>query len=302
MISDAAKQFHELLAAVPIVETTPTTESVIASRADSAAWAIATGEPEGVTYEPVDADGVAAEWTTPAGADPDRVLLYLHGGGYTVGSIASHRKLVGHLAKAAGMRGLSVDYRLAPENPFPAGLDDAVTVFAWLLNQGIAAGHIGIGGDSAGGGLAMATALALPERGLPAPGGLVLLSPWTDLATTGDSITSNVGKDLLLRRVEGDTPSIGWYAGDNDVKNPLISPLYADFAGFPPFIVHVGGSELLLDDSTRVAERASAAGCDVTIEVWPEMQHVFQIAAGNVPESDSSVDKLGSWLSGHLSD
>ena len=302
MISDAAKQFHELLAAVPIVETTPTTESVIASRADSAAWAIATGEPEGVTYEPVDANGVAAEWTTPAGADPDRVLLYLHGGGYTVGSIASHRKLVGHLAKAAGMRGLSGDYRLAPENPFPAGLDDAVTVFAWLLNQEIEAGHIGIGGDSAGGGLAMATARALPERGLPAPGGLVLLSPWTDLATTGDSITSNVGKDLLLRRVEGDTPSIGWYAGDNDVKNPLISPLYADFAGFPPFIVHVGGSELLLDDSTRVAERASAAGCDVTIEVWPEMQHVFQIAAGNVPESDSSVDKLGSWLSGHLSD
>jgi acetyl esterase/lipase len=302
MISDAAKQFHELLAAVPVVDTTPTKESVIASRVASEAWAIATGEPEGVTYEPVDADGVAAEWTTPAGADPDRVLLYLHGGGYTVGSIASHRKLVGHLAKAAGMRGLSVEYRLAPENPFPAGLDDAVTVFAWLLGQGIEAGHIGIGGDSAGGGLAMATALALRERGLPAPGGLVLLSPWTDLATTGDSITSNVGKDLLLRRVEEDSPGIGWYAGDNDVKNPLISPLYADFGGFPPFIVHVGGSELLLDDSTRVAERASAAGCDVSIEVWPEMQHVFQIAAGNVPESDSSVDKLGSWLSGHLSD
>jgi acetyl esterase/lipase len=253
-----------------------------------------------VTYQPVDAGGVPAEWTVPAGADPDRVLLYLHGGGYTIGSIASHRKLVGHLAKAAGVRALSVEYRLAPEHPFPAGLDDAVTAFSWLLESGYGASHIGVGGDSAGGGLALATALALRERGLPAPGALVLLSPWTDLASTGASIGGNVGKDLLLRPIQADDPGIGWYVGDNDVKNPLISPLYADLAGLPPLIVHVGSSELLLDDSTRLAERASAAGSDVTIEVWPEMQHVFQIAAGNVPESDSSVAKLGGWLSNTL--
>jgi acetyl esterase/lipase len=128
------------------------------------------------------------------------------------------------------------------------------------------------------------------------------LSPWTDLASTGESLVSNIGKDLLLRQIEEDAPTVGWYAGDNDVKNPLISPLYADFTDFPPFVVHVGGDELLLDDSTRLFERASAAGCEATIEVWPEMQHVFQIAAGNVPESDSSVAKLGSWLSSRLKD
>jgi epsilon-lactone hydrolase len=299
MISDAAKQFHDLLGALPRSEVRPSIEE---SRAASEGWTIVTGEPEGVTYQPVDAGGVPAEWTMPAAADPDRVLLYLHGGGYSVGSIASHRKLVGHLAKAAGVRALSVEYRLAPEHPFPAGLDDAVTAFSWLLESGYGASHIGVGGDSAGGGLALATALALRERGLPAPGALVLLSPWTDLASTGASIEGNVGKDLMLRRIEGDDPGIGWYVGDNDVKNPLVSPLYADFAGLPPLIVHVGGSELLLDDSTRLAERASAAGCEVTIEVWPEMQHVFQIAAGNVPESDSSVAKLGAWLSNTLAD
>jgi acetyl esterase/lipase len=299
MISDAARQFHALLESMPVSDTPPPLEQV---RATSEGWAIATGEPDGVTYEAVDAGGVAAEWTVPAEAAADRVLLYLHGGGYSIGSIASHRKLVGHLARAAGVRGLSVEYRLAPENPFPAALDDAVTAFSWLLQQGYDPARIGIGGDSAGGGLALATALALRERGLPAPGGLVLLSPWTDLASTGDSLTTNMGKDLLLRQIEAEAPGVGWYAGDNDVKNPLISPLYGDFSGFPPFVVHVGGDELLLDDSTRLAERAADAGADVTIEIWPEMQHVFQIAAGNVPESDASVAKLGAWLSNHLSD
>lgn len=299
MISDAARQFHALLEALPVSDTRPTIEE---ARALSDGWAIATAEPEDVAYEPVDAGGVAAEWTVPAGADAERVLLYLHGGGYSVGSIASHRKLVGHLTSAAGVKGLSVEYRLAPENPFPAGLDDAVTAFSFLLDEGFDAGHIGVGGDSAGGGLALAVALALRERGLPAPAGLVLLSPWTDSASTGESLVSNIGKDLLLRQIEEDAPTVGWYAGDNDVKNPLISPLYADFTDFPPFVVHVGGDELLLDDSTRLFERASAAGCEATIEVWPEMQHVFQIAAGNVPESDSSVAKLGSWLSSRLKD
>jgi epsilon-lactone hydrolase len=299
MISEAAKQFHAILEALPVSDTRPSIEQ---ARAASDGWAIATAAPEGVTYEPVGAGGVSAEWTIPAEANPERVLLYLHGGGYSMGSIASHRKLVGHLAKAAGVRGLSVEYRLAPEDPFPAGLDDAVTAFSWLLREGYPAGNIGVGGDSAGGGLALATALALRERDLPKPAGLVLLSPWTDLASTGESLKSNVGKDLLLREIPENAPGVGWYAGTNDLTNPLISPLYADFSDFPPFIVHVGGDELLLDDSTRLAERASSAGCDATIEVWPEMQHVFQIAAGNVPESDLSVAQLGAWLSNQLAD
>jgi len=262
--------------------------------------AVAT-EPEGVTYDPVNADGVPAEWAVPSNARAGRALLYLHGGGYTMGSLSAYRRLVGHLATAAAMAVLSVDYRLAPEHPFPAGLDDAVTGFSWLLERGYAPTSIGVGGDSAGGGLALATALALGERGLPAPGGLVLLSPWTDLCGTGQSITTNSAKDLLLSRDSPEEPGVSGYAGQHDLTEPLISPLYADFAGFAPFIVHVGGDELLLDDSTRLAERAAAAGCDVTIEVWPEMQHVFQVAAGNMAEADSSIAKLGAWLSHRLS-
>jgi monoterpene epsilon-lactone hydrolase len=298
MISDEARQFHLLLEAMSAEEQPD--RPIEEVRAASALWALATGEPEGVTYRPLDADGVAAEWVAPVAADEDRVLLYLHGGGYSIGSIESHRKLAGHLATAAGVRGMIIDYRLAPEHPFPAGLDDAVTAFSWLLREGHQANHIAVGGDSAGGGLALATALALRERGLPAPAALVLLSPWTDLASTGESLTTNTGKDLVLGRGDEEDPGIAWYAGEHDVTNPLISPLYADFRDFPPFIVHVGGDELLLDDSTRLAERASAAGCDATIEVWPEMQHVFQIAAGNVPESDASVSALGAWLSKQL--
>ena len=239
MISDEATQFHALLQAMSAEEQPD--RPIEEVRAASALWAVATGEPEGVTYRPVDADGVAAEWVVPVGADAGRVLLYLHGGGYSVGSIESHRKLVGHLARAAGLRGLIIDYRLAPEHPFPAGLDDAVTAFSWLLREGHEATHIGVGGDSAGGGLALATALALRQRGLPAPGGLVLLSPWTDLASTGASLTTNTGKDLILGRGDEEDPGIAWYAGEHDVKNPLISPLYADFGDFPPFIVHVHG-------------------------------------------------------------
>lgn len=296
MISDAAKQFHALLAALPDPDSSRSLEQ---ARLASDAWAIATTDPADVTYEAVDADGVPGEWLVPAGAGSERAFLYLHGGGYCQGSIVSHRKLAGHLAKAAGMRGLIVDYRLAPEHPFPAALDDALAAFAFLLEGGYEAHRTGIAGDSAGGGLALATALALREADLPAPGGLVLLSPWTDLACTGDSLTGNLGKDLLIH-LGDDSPGIGWYAGDNDLRAPLISPLYADYANFPPFIVHVGAHEVLLDDSTRLAERAREAGCDVTLEIWPEMQHVFQIAAGNVPESDASVSKLGAWLDERL--
>ncbi len=254
MISDAAKGFHDLLRAVPTGGARPPIEEV---RAASEAWGMLTGDPEGVSFEPVDASGVPAEWALPSDADASRVLLYLHGGGYTIGSIGSHRRLVGHLAKAAGVRGLSVGYRLAPEHPFPAALDDAVTAYSWLLERGHEPHHIGIGGDSAGGGLALATALALAERGLPAPAGLVLLSPWTDLAGTGDSITTNRDKDLILRGMDTEEPAGVGYTTKDNLKNPLVSPLYADYRGFAPFIVHVGGDELLLDDSTRLAERAS---------------------------------------------
>ncbi len=298
VLSEAAKNFHELLRAVPRGGTPPSLEE---RRAASEGWGILTAQPDGVRFEAADAGGVPAEWAIPEGSGPERVLLYLHGGGYSVGSIASHRKLVGHLAKAAGVRGLSVGYRLAPEHPFPAGLEDALGAFLWLLEQGHAPGHIGIGGDSAGGGLALATALALRDRGLPAPAGLVLLSPWTDLAASGASIVANAEKDLIVH-LEGEEPDGAGYTTKDNITHPLVSPLYADYSGFVPFVVHVGSDEILLDDSIRLAERASDARCDVTVEVWPQMQHVFQIAAGNVPESDASVAKLGRWLSERLAD
>ena len=289
MVSDAAKRFNALLGP-PAPSAEPL--SLEEARATIGEWARVTSEPDGVTYQPFDVRGVAVEWTVPAAADKDRVFIYLHGGGYSLGSIESHRRLVGHLANASGIRGLSVEYRLAPEDPFPAGLDDAVAIFSWLLDEGYEARRIGVGGDSSGGGLALALALALAERGMPRPAGLVLLSPWTDLASTGESLAGKIDEARIRR--------IAWYAGDHDVKHPLVSPLYADFTDFPPFIVHVGGAELLLDDSTRLVEWAAAAGCEATIEIWPEMQHVFQLAAGNVPESDSSMLKLGAWLSKRL--
>ncbi len=297
MPSEAAKNLHELFAAMPRPADPP--PSVEERRAASEGWAMLTGDPEGVGFVPADAGGVPAEWAVPEGVGPERVLLYLHGGGYSVGSIASHRKLVGHLAKAAGVRGLSLGYRLAPEHPFPAGLEDAIGAYRWLLDEGHGPGHIGIGGDSAGGGLALATALALGDRGLPAPAGLVLLSPWTDLAMTGESLRTNAERDLLLH-IGDEEPDGAGYTTKDRLTDPLVSPLYGDFSGFVPFIVHAGGDEVLLDDSTRLAERATAAGCEVTLEVWPEMQHVFQMAAGNVPESDSSVAKLGGWLAARL--
>jgi len=287
--SDTDDRFTALFGRAPADESTLSIEEL---RAADGAWAMAATEPDGVVYRPVDAGGIAAEWTVPEGADPERVLLYLHGGGYSLGSIRSHRRLVGHLAKAAGAPAFSVEYRLAPEHPFPDGLEDAVTSYSWLLEQGLDPAHVALGGDSSGGGLALATALAVRERGLPGPAGLVLLSPWTDLASTGASLAGKIDAARVRR--------IAWYAGDKDVRDPLISPLYADFTGFAPFVVHVGGAELLLDDSTRLAERAEAAGCEVAIEIWPEMPHVFQLAAGNVVQADASVAALGAWLSKRL--
>jgi len=258
-------------------------------------WPSVATDPQGVRFDAVDVAGVPGEWAMPEGAADDRVLMYLHGGGYTLGSIATHRKLVGHLAKSIGCRALSLDYRLAPEHPFPAAIDDATAGFRWLIDQGIASGHVVIAGDSAGGGLTVATMLNLRDTGRPLPAAAVLLSPWTDLEGTGESMTSRRDVDVFID--PGDlTSEVARYTGGRDPRDPLISAIYADLTGLPPLLIHVGDHEVLLDDSTRLCDVAKNAGVEVSIEIWPEMLHVFQAAVGTVPESDASVAAIASWV------
>lgn len=251
--------------------------------------------PEGTRVEPVDAAGVPAEWLHGPEADLDRVLLYLHGGGYVIGSIATHRAMVARIAAAAGIRALSIDYRLAPEHPFPAAVEDATAAYGFLLEQGIAPARIAIGGDSAGGGLTFATLLALRDAGRPLPGAAIALSPWTDLEGTGESMTTRAEADPLVQR-DGLLAMADLYLNGADPRTPTASPLYGDLAGLPPTCIQVGTAETLLDDATRIAERIRAAGGTVELEAFEDLIHVFQAFAPHVPESLEAIDKLGAFV------
>ncbi|MEZ5377524.1 MAG: alpha/beta hydrolase [Acidimicrobiales bacterium] len=252
--------------------------------------------PDGVTGTPVDAGGRPAEWIETADADTSRAVLYLHGGGYVAGSIDSHRNLTGHLAQAAGCRVLALDYRLAPEHPHPAQVDDAVAAFRWMVGQGLAADNVAIAGDSAGGGLTAATALALRDAGDDLPGAIVCISPWVDMEFTGESMTTRADADPMVSP-GSIAPMAGMFLGEHgDPHDPLAAPLHADLAGLPPTLIHVGDAEVLLDDSTRLAAKAEAAGVDVTLEVWPEMVHVWHASAGYVPESDAAIGAIADFL------
>ena len=253
--------------------------------------------PKGVTVCVVRTGGVHAEWVEPAGVDPRRVILYLHGGGYTICSPDTHRGLAARLAQAGGSRVLLIAYRLAPENPFPAALEDALASYRWLLTEGILPANIVIAGDSAGGGLTLATALSLREAGDPLPAALVCLSPWTDLTMSGETIQTMADIDPVLR-LRG-LPLTKYYTGNHDPAEPLISPLFADLRGLPPLLVHVGSDEILLSDSTRLVEKARQAGVAVSIEIWQGMWHVFQVFAPFVPEAQQSIDKLGNFIRAH---
>jgi len=251
--------------------------------------------PAGVTAEKVMAGTAPGEWVQASGQGPERVILYLHGGAYSFGSSVSHRGLAGHLAIAAGARALVLDYRLAPEHPFPAAIDDATAAYRWLLKSGVLPGRVIIAGDSAGGGLSLATMLSLRDAGDPLPAAAFLLSPWTDLAMTGASLTTRAEADPMVSVAT--MPSLaGMYLGDRDPRTPLASPLYADLHGLPPLLIQVGDDEVLLDDSTRIAERARAFGVDVTLEVWEGMWHVFQQATPIVPEATQAVAKAGAFM------
>ena len=260
-------------------------------------------EPD-VTHEavtlPGDAPGgIPGAWIASPGAAEDRVLLYLHGGGYAMGSVQSHCALVGRLARAGGVRALAIDYRLAPEHPFPAGLHDTLAAYRWLLEQGIAPEKIVIAGDSAGGGLTLAALVSLRDGGVPPPAGAVCLSPWTDLALSGDSFRTHVDLDPLISPANADQ-FVKWYVDGQHTKDPLISPLYADLSGLPPLMIQVGTAEILLDDSARLAERAGASGVDVVYQPWENMIHVWQFFAPLLEEGQQAIDAVGAFISARL--
>jgi acetyl esterase/lipase len=252
-------------------------------------------EPDGVTWSEVDAGGVPALWADAAGGATDRVLQYVHGGGYVIGAAHYYRNLTGHLAKAIGCRVLNVDYRLAPEHPHPAPVEDSTTAYRWLLEQGLEPGHLAVAGDSAGGGLTVATLLSIRQAGLPQPAAAVPISPWVDMEATGESMTANAERDVLVAgdMIKGMAEA---FLQGKDARDPLAAPLHADLKGLCPLYIQVGSDETLLDDSTRLAERARQAGVEVRIDVFPEMQHVFQMAVGNMPEADEAVARIGEWL------
>ena len=263
---------------------------------DDEAWGDLTAEPRGVDYIETEAGGAPAMWLVPKGCTEARVLLCMHGGGFVGGSIYSHRKLFGQLAKAAGMRALVFDYRLAPEHIHPAQVDDAIAAYRWLLEQGIDGGQIAFTGDSSGGGLAITTQLCARELGLPLPAAAMPFSPWFDMELTGASYESNRDKDAFFYKevVQG---LVMMFLGEGgNPRDPLANPFYADLSGLPPIYIQVGGEETLLDDSRRFAELAGKAGVDVRLEIFPEQQHTFQMAAGRAPEADDAIRKLAEWV------
>jgi len=259
-------------------------------------WSVVTAEPRGTDYIEVDCNGVPAMWAIPKTASAKHVLLGIHGGGFCGGSMYSHRKLYGHFAKAIGCRALIVDYRLAPEHIFPTALDDVLMAYRWLLEQDIAPKHIVVAGDSAGGGIAVALQLRLKHDRLPLPAASLLLSAWFDLEGTGDSTTKNANKDVLV------TPKImennlNTYLGpQGNPRDPFVNPLYGDFSGLPPMYFQAGSEELIVDDSTRGAEKARKAGVETKIEIYPEMQHVFHFMAGYAPEADQAISDMAKWV------
>lgn len=258
-------------------------------------WQRATAEPEGVTYASRTVGGVPGILVTPLDADPGQVLLVLHGGGFALGSSASHRKLAGHLAKAAGATAFVADFRLAPEHPYPAQLDDADAVIDALLSEGHAAADITPVGDSAGASIAIATTLRRMQRGAPLPAQVITISPWLDMENSGETIETNDATDFLIAR-EGLQGNIDRYlSGGADPTDPLVNPLYADFTGFPRLYIASSASESLYHDAVRLAERAQRDGVDVIFDSVEGEQHVWPLQAGNHPPADASVARIATW-------
>ena len=254
--------------------------------------------PEGLTVELLDIAGLPAELLTPKGADATRALLYLHGGGYCVGSPTSHRALAAKLATAIGVPALVPDYRLAPESRFPAAVDDAVKAYRHLLGEGTAPGGIVIAGDSAGGGLTIAAAIAIRDSGLPQPACLFAISPWVNLGQSGAAYAAVLDDPMLTREALQDFADA--YLQGEGPHHPLASPALADLHGLPPMLLHVGGAEILASDTALLTERAGLAGVEVRAEVWPEMIHVWHAFSDWLGAGRRAIDEAGVWIRGKL--
>ena len=241
------------------------------------------------------ANGVPSEWVIPAGMGSERVILYLHGGAYNAGSTRSHRALAANIAYASRARALTIDYRLAPEHPYPAALVDAFSAYRWLLDEGFRPEQIAVTGDSAGGGLTIALLTALRERGYPMPAAAVVLSPWTDLSASGASWQENAKADYLIHGSKL-KEAARLYLKDTNPQTPLASPVYARLEGLPPLLIQVGSDEVLLSDSERLAENARLCGVDATLEIWEGMQHVWHFAASFLPEARQAIDRVGEFI------
>ncbi|MDX2170475.1 MAG: alpha/beta hydrolase [Deltaproteobacteria bacterium] len=291
MASAELQMVIDLLKAGPI----PRDQSFAAQREGLDNLSAMAPPPADASYEEVTFAGRPAAWIQAGDASPARTLLYLHGGGYCVGSLKSHRGLATDLSRAAGVRVLLLDYRLAPEHPFPAAVDDALAAYRALLAQDVEARHIAIAGDSAGGGLTAATLLALRDAGLPRPAAGVLLSPWLDLTLSGESMDGRAAIDPMVQREPLQRMADAYLAGA-DPRAPLASPLFADLHGLPPLLIQVGSAETLLDDSTRFAARARAADVSVRLDVWDDMIHVFNAFAFLLPEARTANQQIGAFL------
>ena len=248
-----------------------------------------------ITVEKINVNGLSAEWLIPLNASPENCILYLHGGGYVTGSIEDHRMMCGLLANAAGVKVLLTEYRLAPEHPFPAAVDDALSSYQWLLDQGVSPANVIFAGDSAGGGLSLAAILALKDKGGSLPAAAVCLSPWADLALTGQSLSTKAKAEAILRRETLHEWAL-CYTDEANLTNPLVSPVYGDFHGFPPILIQVGSEEILLDDSLLLAQKAKSAGVDVTLKVWDGMWHVWQALGDMLPENKKTFEEIGQFV------
>ena len=240
-------------------------------------------------------EGLKAYWFKLKSCEPDKVLLWIHGGGFCMGSFLSHKKLAADLAQSSNIKVLLVEYKLAPEKPFPAGLNDCINVYQWLLNNNFKPGNIIIGGDSAGGGLAVSTSVSLKEQKIPQPAALITISPWVNLACNGETIEMKKDEDPIVK--EKDLKLLAKsYLDNSDIIDPLASPIYADLRGLPPMLIQVGTREILLDDSRKLAVKAKADDVEVEIQEWREMIHVWHLFSDWLSDGKKAIDYLGAFV------
>ena len=261
-----------------------------------AVWPVA----DDVELSAVDVNGLPGEYSVVPGSDPSRVLMFFHGGGYCSGSIQSHRRLVTEAGRAAKMRTLAIAYRLAPEYPFPAAYDDALTAWRFLRDQGIAAAHIAVGGDSAGAGLTLALISRLHDAHEEVSACVWLISPWTDLTMSGSTFASKAAVDPLIHKEYLNELADAYLPAGTDRKDPRASPLYADFRNFPPMLIQIGSEETLLADATRLAARAGAADVAVTLEIWPQMIHAWPLWNAHLEDGRRAIANAGRFIRAHL--